>query len=305
MNKIIGITVAVVAYNEEQNIERFLKSVFAQKYKNIKVEKILVISDGSTDRTSEIVKNFSSMQIIFHQRRRRRGKSMRLNEIYSTLTSQILVQFDADVILAHPLVIDNIVSMLISDDKIAMCGGNPIPVKAQGLVERAINITCAVYNEFRSKVRNGNNIFSADGRILAFKKEFIEKIRVPENMIANDMYTYFACLSHGYSYRYVKDAIVYFNSPKTVADHIKQNTRFRASPIRMKRYFQKELVERELIIPKKLLMLTQIKYFLRSPCLAFFIFMLNKYCEINALIGESDIKGTWDVAYTTKKLERL
>lgn len=303
MSKTIGITIAAVAYNEEQNIRKFLESIFAQKYKNLNVEKILITSDGSNDRTVDIVKSIKPASLTIIQRRERRGKSLRLNEIYTSLSSQVLVQFDADIVLAHPFVVENIVAPLINEDKVSMCGGNPIPKEGRNLIEKAINITCEAYNEFREKVRDGNNVFSADGRILAFRKEFIKKVKIPENMIANDMYTYFVCMTLGLNYRFTKEAIVYFNSPRTLADHIKQNTRFRASPIRMKRYFKKELVERELNIPKYLFLSMHIKYFLKNPALSFFIFLLNKYCGVKALINERSLKGTWDIAYTTKSFD--
>lgn len=303
MNKKTGITIATVAYNEEQNIRGFLESVFAQRYKNLRVEKILIISDGSSDRTIQIAKSIDKKPLTVIQKKKRRGKSMRLNEIYSSLRSPILVQFDTDVVLANPFVIENIVTPLILEDKVGMCGGNPIPVKGRNLIGKAINITCDAYNEFREKVRGGNNVFSADGRILAFKKELLKQIRVPENMIANDMYAYFACLTLGFKYKFVKDAIVYFSNPKNLTDHIKQNTRFRASPIRMKRYFKKDLIERELNTPRHLFLSIHFKYFLKNPPLALFIFLLNKYCEAKALFKEKKMRGTWDIAYTTKSFD--
>jgi glycosyltransferase involved in cell wall biosynthesis len=50
------VSVIIPAYNTERFIERTLKSVLSQTYKNIEV---LVVNDGSQDRTAEIVKSIA------------------------------------------------------------------------------------------------------------------------------------------------------------------------------------------------------------------------------------------------------
>ena len=59
------VTVAISAYNEEGNINYFLKSVIKQKIKNFTLKKILVISDGSTDKTvMKMEPTFSSIDDV-------------------------------------------------------------------------------------------------------------------------------------------------------------------------------------------------------------------------------------------------
>ena len=50
------VTVIIPAYNAEKTLERCLNSVVNQTYQDLE---ILVINDGSTDRTEEIIENFS------------------------------------------------------------------------------------------------------------------------------------------------------------------------------------------------------------------------------------------------------
>src|ERR1700723_1408784 len=50
------ISVLIAAYNEEANIQKKIEQTLALDYPADKIE-ILVLSDGSSDRTDEIVKN--------------------------------------------------------------------------------------------------------------------------------------------------------------------------------------------------------------------------------------------------------
>lgn len=304
MNKIPTITIAVSAFNEERNIKEFLNSILSQKEEGFILKKILIISDGSTDRTVEIIKKINSKIIVVKDYKERIGKSSRLNEIYQGLTSDILVQSDADVIFSHPYVIRDIIRPLLTEPKVGMCGGHPKPTNGITFVEKAVNCTFNVYDGLRKTLNGGNNSLSADGRLLAFKKELVKKIVVPSDMIANDYYTYFCCLTLGYEYRYVESAVVFFRSPQTLKDHIKQNTRFLAAHIRMTRYFSKDLVYKESYIPFHVLFSKMAVEFLKHPILSSFIFITNFYTRLKAKSVESKLTAKWPMAYTTKVFEK-
>ena len=55
MNKKISVIVAV--YNTEKYVERCLNSLLNQTYKNIE---IIVVEDGSTDNSKEVLKKYSN-----------------------------------------------------------------------------------------------------------------------------------------------------------------------------------------------------------------------------------------------------
>jgi len=303
MKKLPTITVASCAFNEASNIESFLHSVLLQKEVGFKIKKILIISDGSTDKTVEIIKKVNSPLIQVVEHKKRLGKSFHLNTIYQDLETDILVQTDCDVIFSNPLVISNITRPLIAKkDKIEMTGGNPQPVQAKTFIEKAINTSVLPYLSFRKKIRNGNNVFSADGRLLAYNKKLIKQIHIPTSMIANDMFTYFCCLSLGYQYKFVHNAVVLFRSPQNLKDHILQNTRFRAAPIRMEKYFGKVLVQNEITIPKKLFISELVKVGIKFPVLSMTIYSINLYCKIKAKLIEYRLHAKWDMALTTKKI---
>ena len=297
------VTVAVSAYNEEQNIVLFLESVLQQRTENLTLEKILVISDGSTDKTVERAKSLKSSLIEVRDHKERIGKSTRLNEIYSIIDSDYLVQTDADVIFADKDVIEKVVRPMSSESKVEMCGGNTLPLPAKGFTERAVKSMFDVSIKLRTEINEGNNGFSANGGLLAYKKGLYKKLCIPENMIANDVFTYYQTLFFGSEYRFVEEAIVYFKLPRKLSDHISQYLRAAAVPRRMLRYFPRDLVYREEYIPKHLVIKSMLIEAIKNPIGFTYIFLVNKYCQTKVKSIERKLNAKWDMAYTTKRLK--
>ena len=59
--KKLTVTIGIPAYNEEKNIGRLLKSLSNQKGDDFTLNEIVVLSDGSTDMTNEIVHSQSKL----------------------------------------------------------------------------------------------------------------------------------------------------------------------------------------------------------------------------------------------------
>lgn len=297
------VTIAICALNEGANIRPLLESIKIQKEDGYILEKILLISDGSTDKTVEYAKSIGFQNLVIKDYNQRIGKSSRLNEIYTTVTSDIVVQPDADVILGHEYVVRDIIKPFYESPKIGMTGGNPLPLQAETFLEKAINCTLEVYIPFRKKLNGGNNILSATGRLLALRNNVFRNIKVPKDTIANDGFVYFCNLMQGYLYRYAPSALVYFRSPQNIRDHISQNTRFQATQTWMKQYFPSSVVDREYHIPAKELKSAMMNQFLRYPLLSAYIFIINRYCDLRAKILKKRINAIWDIVYSTKKLK--
>lgn len=302
-NRLTTATFAVCALNESANIGPHLESVLTQIEEGFKLEKILIVSDGSTDNTVKIAKSFKSKKIEIWDFKQRKGKSSRLNEIYADLKSDILILVDADVILGTPYVFRDLVKPMARDLRVGMTGAHPLPLPAENFLEKAINCTLAAYIPLRKVLKGGNNILSATGRGLAMRKELVKKITVPVDTIANDGFSYFCCITNGFEYRYAPKAVVWFRSPQSLKDHISQNTRFLATVEWMSQYFPRELVVSEYHIPANLLNANMLKEFIKNPIHTAFIFALNKYCALRAAILKKKINAIWDIVYSTKTLK--
>lgn len=296
------VTVAVCALNEESNIKKHLESILMQNEEGYKLKQILAISDGSTDKTADIMKSFASKIVTPKIYKDRIGKSSRLNEIFAAFDSDYLVMTDADVIFAVPNVISELIAPMETDERVGLVGGHPEPMPAVTLLEKAVNVTLEAYIPLRKILKDGHNVLSATGRIMALRKQFAKAIKEPKETISNDGFIYFSSVIMGWKYRYAPKAKVLFRSPQTLHDHVNQNTRFDATQQYMKRYFPADVVDREYYIPKHLLRTQMIKQFIKHPVLCSYIFFINAYCRLNAKVNISKINSLWEVVYSTKRV---
>jgi glycosyltransferase involved in cell wall biosynthesis len=85
------ISVLMPAYNAEQYIHEALDSVIATQYPHLE---IIVVNDGSTDNTAEIVENYPFPIRLYHQENK--GIPITRNRTLDLMTGDIFTFLDAD-----------------------------------------------------------------------------------------------------------------------------------------------------------------------------------------------------------------
>jgi cellulose synthase/poly-beta-1,6-N-acetylglucosamine synthase-like glycosyltransferase len=91
----VELTVAVFisAFNEEKGIGKKLRNLQEQDY--LGPYTIIVSSDGSTDRTAEIIRSFNDPRIVLYDFKHNRGKAAMQNEIIPALAQEVVIFSDA------------------------------------------------------------------------------------------------------------------------------------------------------------------------------------------------------------------
>jgi cellulose synthase/poly-beta-1,6-N-acetylglucosamine synthase-like glycosyltransferase len=89
------VSLLIAAYNEEAVIEDRLSNALAMDYPREKLE-IVVSSDGSTDRTTAIVRRYAGTGVRLQEFARRRGKAAVLNASVPELEGEIILFSDAN-----------------------------------------------------------------------------------------------------------------------------------------------------------------------------------------------------------------
>lgn len=88
------LSVLIAAYNEEAGIKEKLEQTLALDYPADRIE-IIVLSDGSTDKTDQIVEQFSDSRVRLLRVTGRKGKTNAQNEGVKVANGEILIFSDA------------------------------------------------------------------------------------------------------------------------------------------------------------------------------------------------------------------
>jgi cellulose synthase/poly-beta-1,6-N-acetylglucosamine synthase-like glycosyltransferase len=88
------ISFLVSAYNEEDSIAKKVSDTLALDYPPDRLQ-VIVVSDGSTDRTDEIVRGFADPRVLLHRAEGRLGKTAALNGAVAVAKGDLLVFSDA------------------------------------------------------------------------------------------------------------------------------------------------------------------------------------------------------------------
>ena len=96
MNKVIEtplISVLLSVYNDDENIKKSIESILSQSYKNIE---LLVIDDGSTDKTYKILNGIKDNRLKILRSRDNLGLTKCLNILIKKSEGEILARQDSD-----------------------------------------------------------------------------------------------------------------------------------------------------------------------------------------------------------------
>jgi glycosyltransferase involved in cell wall biosynthesis len=241
------ITVGIPSFNEELNISRLLQSIIKlnklgsndlynqnnSDYKDdgslrseITGEKTfeiseVIISDDSSDNTCRIVDEIAaqnpslSVKLIHHDCRR--GVSAAWNEIFRNSTGDIIVLYDADIIIEK-----NTTAFLVGSirEDIGLCASNSKPlVSKKSTITRASVFIADWLGTIR---KNGLSQYTVMGRALSISSDMAKRITIPENVIALDLYVQCKVLELGMGVHYNDSAVIYFKPPDNMFDFSSQ-----------------------------------------------------------------------------------
>ncbi len=94
MKKLLTVSVIIPVFNQEKYIERCLRSILTQDFSTDEYE-IIVINDGSTDKTLEALKNFRE-DITILNNETNKGLPYSINRGIKESKSKYLIRLDSD-----------------------------------------------------------------------------------------------------------------------------------------------------------------------------------------------------------------
>lgn len=130
------VSVIIASWNRKEDLQRTLKSLQKQEYKNVE---IIVIDNGSTDGSVELVeKKFSFVHL--HKNKENLGVSIAKNQGTLLSTGEFVHFLDSDIELTHPRVISNMVEILKEHPEIGALGGEAYKTET-GVITKRKEIT--------------------------------------------------------------------------------------------------------------------------------------------------------------------
>lgn len=94
------LSIVIPAFNEENTIHFILDKVAQVKLQNNIEKEIIIVNDGSTDKTKEAIEKYQSqnlpLKIIFFNQEKNRGKGAAIHKGISLATGECLIVQDAD-----------------------------------------------------------------------------------------------------------------------------------------------------------------------------------------------------------------
>lgn len=164
-----SISVTVPAYNEERAIAATLDAILATDYPAGR-RQILVVSDGSTDRTDEIVRGYAARGVELLRTPARGGKIAAENAARPHLRGDIVVNTDASVRIA-PGAIKPLIARF-ADPSVGVASGRDVSVAE---LDRDLNVGESGYVGYEMWVRDletrVGSIVGASGCFYAIRKD--------------------------------------------------------------------------------------------------------------------------------------
>lgn len=131
MTSINLITVGLPVYNAERFLRDAVQSVLNQTYADFR---LLIVDDGSTDKSIEIIRSFNDYRIELVSDGQNHGLPYRLNQISNISISKYLFRMDADDIM-HPEKLEIQLNILESHPEIDVLGTNVYSLDDNNLIK--------------------------------------------------------------------------------------------------------------------------------------------------------------------------
>jgi glycosyltransferase involved in cell wall biosynthesis len=297
------LTIGVPAFNEELNIETFLRSLFDQTLENIDLKEVLVYSDASSDKTDTIIqklsKTFPMIRLI--RGKSRKGKYFRVNELFKINTSDVLIILDADIALARKNFFETMVTTLISDKKAVMLAGHVELIRPSGFVAKIIHTSFVLGDFMRLSVPGYDIAENFHGAATAYKKDFLKNIHIPTNLSDPHLYIYLSAKKIN-GFRYSEEAIILQNPPTTMKDvnQLMQRS-IGKKDSELEKIFGKEMIEQVHIIPRSAKIKGVFKCFLWQPFYTPLALFIAFYLGRIARPEKVDASPIWEINTSTKK----
>lgn len=221
-----SLSLIIATFNEEKVIAKKLRNTIELEYPKDKLE-ILIVDSGSTDKTREIVDDFSQrvktkVNIRLLTQKERLGKAAALNHALKHCNGAIVILSDADVLLE----IDALTQIVsnFADRRIGAVSGIEVMMNPdQTRTTKAEQGYRSFYNMIRLGETNLDSVIMCESEFSAYRRELVTEL--PTATICDDMEITINVRKQGFKAIYDSDAKFYEYSPFRPRTRLKHKMR--------------------------------------------------------------------------------
>jgi cellulose synthase/poly-beta-1,6-N-acetylglucosamine synthase-like glycosyltransferase/peptidoglycan/xylan/chitin deacetylase (PgdA/CDA1 family) len=216
------VTIIVAAFNEEANIAATLTSLLASDHPDLEV---IVVDDGSTDGTADILADFAHRVTVLRQRNG--GKAAALTYGLSRARHEVIVMVDGDTVF-EPTTLAALVAPM-SDPAVGAVAGNTKIANRGGMLGRWQHLEYVIgMNLDRRMFQLLDCMPTVPGAVGAFRRAAFAGVRggVPSRTLAEDTDLTMAINLSGWRVVYAADAIAWTEAPSGIRALAKQRFRW-------------------------------------------------------------------------------
>lgn len=215
------VSIILSAYNEETVIGDRMKNLLSLDYPRDRLE-ILVGSDGSTDRTCEIVNEYQTAWLCLIPFEKRRGKTSVLNDLVSRARGEIVVMTDANTFF-HPDAVRELVKALRQHPSACAVVGR-LDLHAPTAGENLDSMYWRYETYLKTLESRFGCVLGANGAIYAFRRERYQPL--PKSAIVDDFLIPMLMRLHsGGQVFFVPSARAWETTPERVRDEFRRRVR--------------------------------------------------------------------------------
>ncbi len=216
------VTLFIAAYNEELIVKEKMDNCHDLIYPKDKLH-ILWVTDGSNDRTNELLKEYENVEICFTPERR--GKSMALNHGMEYVKTPFVVFTDANAMLNKEALLE--MMRLFTDPKVGCIAGEKRVMQDE---KQSAGATEGVYWKYESKLKEWDyrlySAVGAAGELFGLRTELFTEL--PHDTLLDDFILSLRIAMKGYRVGYSKDAYASETASANMEEEAKRKVRIAA-----------------------------------------------------------------------------
>jgi len=218
-----SVSIIVPAHNEEKVIERCIESLLEVDYPK---KEIIVVDDGSSDKTYWLAKKYAGKGVKVIRRRRAGGKPVALNTGMLLAEGEIIVTCDADSLISRTAL--KAIVKRFQDPAVTAVAGNVKVLNRTNLVTKCQALEYIVNENIYRRVFDIFGVVPVvPGPLAAFRKKALREIGFyDKDTLTEDFDITVKILKAGKVVQALSNAVVYTEAPSTWRDFYRQRLRW-------------------------------------------------------------------------------